>query len=299
MKEKYLINNSVYFYPAQQLLVPISEEYAQVSLNVPASRCLTLLLEKKGEIVTKYDLSQDVWQSRGQYTSANTLYQNISLIRKALREVGISHDTIHTIPREGFSFLGTAILMQEDNAPAENVSQAGAASKEKRHDVSVSYNMKIINNDYSAHDIYSPTQHKIPEINPGPPQKTSISPLKATLNFIDIVYQYKWRSISAAILLMLSIFTFYYYLSDNTHDYFKNYYSIGDINNCTLMKSEKDKLRQKADYFSIFQQKNIHCETAKNVYIAMDTRATKIFMHFCNKNTDDTSSCFSTFFIER
>ena len=157
MKEKYLINNSVYFYPAQQLLVPISERHTQVSLNVPASRCLTLLLEKKGEIVTKYDFSQDVWQSRGQYTSANTLYQNISLIRKALREVGISHDAIHTIPREGFSFLGTAILMQEDNTPTENVPPAGSASKEKCHDVSVSYSMAIINNDSSAHAFYTHT----------------------------------------------------------------------------------------------------------------------------------------------
>ena len=78
MKQKYLINDIVYFYPANQLLEPVSEDKKSVSLNVPASRCLKLLLEKKGEIVTKYDFSQDVWESRGQYTSINALYQNIS-----------------------------------------------------------------------------------------------------------------------------------------------------------------------------------------------------------------------------
>lgn len=130
MKQKYLINDIVYFYPANQLLEPVSEDKKSVSLNVPASRCLKLLLEKKGEIVTKYDFSQGVWESRGQYTSINALYQNISLIRKALREVGISQDVIHTIPREGFSFLGTAILLEEEESIADSYISSDPVAKE-------------------------------------------------------------------------------------------------------------------------------------------------------------------------
>ncbi|HCZ9098945.1 winged helix-turn-helix domain-containing protein [Klebsiella michiganensis] len=301
MKEKYLINESVYFYPAKQLLAPVSGEEESVSLNVPASRCLKLLLEKKGEIVTRYDFSQEVWESRGQYTSTNTLYQNISLIRKALRAVGISQDVIHTIPREGFSFLGTAILIQEENDVTDNQLVSEPVQKElTSSEVSVTYNTDVINHVYPVQGSYVHKNNKFTENNC--PTKPEIGPRFGLIacNCIDVIYRYKSRSFFACLLLALLIAIPYYYgFSEDRHDFFSNYQEIGVINKCTLMKSENDKLRQKEDYLSFFKEKDIHCESEKNVYIAMDTRATKIFMHICDKNTDDTSSCFSTFFIER
>lgn len=301
MKQKYLINDIVYFYPANQLLEPVSEDKKSVSLNVPASRCLKLLLEKKGEIVTKYDFSQDVWESRGQYTSINALYQNISLIRKALREVGISQDVIHTIPREGFSFLGTAILLEEEESIADSYISSDPVAKEiSIPEVSVSYNMDVINHIYSVQDTYSQKIHDDTEKDSSSKQKMNANLWTIVLNCIDSAYQHKWRAISFALLLALLFYVPYYYtLIQDNRNFFSNYRQIGVINNCTIMKSLNDKLRQKEDYLSIFTDTNIHCESEKRVYIAIDTRGTKVFMHICDKNTNNTASCYSTFFIER
>ncbi|HCD1254260.1 TPA: winged helix-turn-helix domain-containing protein [Citrobacter amalonaticus] len=301
MKQKYLINEIVYFYPANQLLESASEDKKSVSLNVPASRCLKLLLDKKGEIVTKHDFSQGVWESRGQYTSINALYQNISLIRKALREVGISQDVIHTIPREGFSFLGTAILQEEEESIVDNSINSEPVTKEKSlPELSVSYNMDVINHIYSVQDVYSQKIHKDTGKDSFLKQKMNPSLRTIVFNGIDSTYQHKWRAISVALLLALLLYAPYYYtLIQDNRNFFSNYRQIGVINNCTIMKSVNDKLRQKEEYLSIFTEKNIHCEPEKKVYIAMDTRATKVFMHICDKNTNNTASCYSTFFIER
>ena len=299
-KKKFLINESVYFYPAKQLLESASKDKESVSLNVPASRCLTLLLEKKGEIVTKYDFSQEVWENRGQYTSANTLYQNISLIRKALRSAGISQDVIHTVPREGFSFLGTVASLEEEEIVTGNHVDSESVEKEaKAPETSIIYNNDVINYIYSTQGTYSQKIDKNMANSYSAKEQDNTTPWTISLKFIDRIYQYKWRAISVALLLALLFHTPYYYsFKKNDSNFFSNYQKIGVINQCTLMKSSNDKLRQKEEYLSIFKEKNIQCGSKKNVYIAMDTRATKIFMHICDQNTDDTSSCFSTFFIE-
>lgn len=51
-------------------------------LNSPAGRCLLLLIDRAGSIVTQQEFLDIVWQSRGMLVSSNTYYQNISILRK-------------------------------------------------------------------------------------------------------------------------------------------------------------------------------------------------------------------------
>ena len=56
-----------------------------VILTTPASRCLVLLLESAPEVVNQRDFFTKVWGEDGMLVPANTLYQNISIIRRGLR----------------------------------------------------------------------------------------------------------------------------------------------------------------------------------------------------------------------
>ncbi|WP_415837970.1 winged helix-turn-helix domain-containing protein [Serratia silvae] len=85
-------------------------------MNVPASRCLQLMLQRPGEVISQSDFFNEVWQKNGQYVTANTLYQNISLVRKGLREAGLSQNIIRTIPKVGVFFSGTVEIQQEESA---------------------------------------------------------------------------------------------------------------------------------------------------------------------------------------
>lgn len=88
--------------PATHSVYKIGDVENQVSLAIPASLCLHNLLQKKGEVVSHADLLAFAWTSRGIMVSPNTLYQNMSVLRKALVSLGVSPEIIKTVPKRGF-----------------------------------------------------------------------------------------------------------------------------------------------------------------------------------------------------
>ncbi|MEH0886908.1 winged helix-turn-helix domain-containing protein [Enterobacter sp. UNJFSC 003] len=103
MHKHYIINNLVEFHPAASTLRDINNPDRVVVLNAPAGRCLLLLIERAGSIVTQQEFLDIVWQSRGMLVSSNTYYQNISILRKGLKKIGFEADPIVTIPRIGLT----------------------------------------------------------------------------------------------------------------------------------------------------------------------------------------------------
>lgn len=103
-----IINQTICFSPDEHLLYPVGRKHAALSLNVPVSRCLALLLSSDGQVVPRQTFYTEVWENQGLYVTDNTFYQNISLLRKTLRAAGIHDNIIQTVPREGIRFTGTA-----------------------------------------------------------------------------------------------------------------------------------------------------------------------------------------------
>lgn len=102
MQKKYLINNFVEFQPSNSLLVCHTEPVRRVVLPLPSARCFTLLLER-GELVTHKEFYPYVWGNDAAHIMPNNLYQNISLLRKALRSITPGgHTWVVTVPRQGF-----------------------------------------------------------------------------------------------------------------------------------------------------------------------------------------------------
>lgn len=87
MHKHYIINNIVEFHPAASTLRDINNPDRVVVLNSPAGRCLLLLIDRAGSIVTQQEFLDIVWQSRGMLVSSNTYYQNISILRKGLKRL--------------------------------------------------------------------------------------------------------------------------------------------------------------------------------------------------------------------
>ncbi|MGE0972076.1 winged helix-turn-helix domain-containing protein [Klebsiella sp. WOUb02] len=118
MHRYYVINKVVEFHPTTRQLRNIINPTNMVVLNSPASRCLLLLIERAGTIVTQQEFMYNVWEKLGLVVSANTYYQNICLLRKGMKEVGFTSDPITTIPRIGLTLaLDTQIEAIESTDP--------------------------------------------------------------------------------------------------------------------------------------------------------------------------------------
>ena len=112
----WIINEYIEFRPVLKKLTSLKNPEVSVILTTPASRCLLLLLEASPDIVLQQDFFKKVWEEEGMLVPANTLYQNISIVRRGLRAVGdTDQKLIATIPRKGFQIDdGVRILKQED-----------------------------------------------------------------------------------------------------------------------------------------------------------------------------------------
>lgn len=99
----WIINEFIEFRPASKKLISRRNPELNVVLTSPASRCLLLLLEASPDVVPQQELFKKVWEDEGMYVPTNTLYQNISIVRRGLKAVGETEQTlIATIPRKGF-----------------------------------------------------------------------------------------------------------------------------------------------------------------------------------------------------
>lgn len=99
----FSINKDVLFYPCEHKLLCLSDidnPKEAISINVPASRCLMLLIENRKSVVSKEDFFNHVWKAHGRFVAQNTYYQNISLLRRSLKSVGLEQMII-TVPRQG------------------------------------------------------------------------------------------------------------------------------------------------------------------------------------------------------
>ncbi|CAM3631642.1 winged helix-turn-helix domain-containing protein [Klebsiella spallanzanii] len=86
-----------------------------VSLPIPASNCFKILLENQGEIITQEALLTRVWNERGMNVNANTLHQNISLLRKALARIDGGREVIKTIPKRGFTIPSSIAIERKES----------------------------------------------------------------------------------------------------------------------------------------------------------------------------------------
>lgn len=119
----YIIKDSIIFWPDRQLLFNVIDESNSVQLTGSASRCLEMLLSKK-ELISQKELYEYAWKDSGITPTPNTLYQSISVLRRAFRELDESDEKfILTETRKGFRFNPLVNVISESRKKTNNVVQ--------------------------------------------------------------------------------------------------------------------------------------------------------------------------------
>ncbi len=74
-----------------------------VPLPLKAVELLIVLLKNRGEVVSKNELLEAVWEET--YVEESVLSNNVYILRKTLSELGAGKDLIQTVPRRGYRFI--------------------------------------------------------------------------------------------------------------------------------------------------------------------------------------------------
>lgn len=105
MTRRFILDSNIIFYPETCEFRDYTHQEKSIQVNQPASRCLELLIEKAPQLVLQKDFYAYVWGDAATTVQLNTLYQNISLLRRTLKFFGNDYaDMVLTVPRRGFKF---------------------------------------------------------------------------------------------------------------------------------------------------------------------------------------------------
>lgn len=111
----YKINEIVRFKPADGAIWSIESPEQVINLTITNCNLLCLLLNKKGEVLSREQILEDIWDKQGLRSSNNTLNQYISILRRTFSLLGIDDEVIKTIPKVGFSLNASISVEKECN----------------------------------------------------------------------------------------------------------------------------------------------------------------------------------------
>ncbi|CAM6639440.1 winged helix-turn-helix domain-containing protein [Citrobacter sedlakii] len=133
MKQGLLINDAFEFWPEDNVLISCNYKNVIFYLPKPASRCFHVLLNHMPNVVPQSMLFQN---EGGKDIPPNTLYQNISILRKGIKTVtGSDTVIIKTVPKAGFKIdLETSL---------KKISTPGEITEELPHDFEGQHSRKI------------------------------------------------------------------------------------------------------------------------------------------------------------
>ncbi|MBK4716860.1 MULTISPECIES: winged helix-turn-helix domain-containing protein [Tenebrionibacter/Tenebrionicola group] len=125
----FTINGLIVFDSTKNILQHSnSDDEAEIKINQPASRCLFLLIQNSGKVIDQQTLIDEVWRKNGMEVTLNTLYQNISILRKALKSIGLSDNVIITVPKKGIMLHHALKIERAESFPLNpSVAEASAS----------------------------------------------------------------------------------------------------------------------------------------------------------------------------
>ncbi|SFO51878.1 DNA-binding winged helix-turn-helix (wHTH) domain-containing protein [Candidatus Pantoea varia] len=293
MHNYYIINGFIEFHPAASTLSNLNDPEKVVVLNSPASRCLLLLLQKSNEIVTQHEFMKTVWEKNGMLITPNTFYQNISLLRKGLKKVGMLEDPIMTIPRVGLTLASGTLIKKR--------------SSEKLADISQEHPFLI--------DEYSKTQEapehdsliRQPEVEEVEP-KAAIPVAGITAEPMinqpqEVLIPRKSFSLYLWVMGLVAMFSLVVIVSltnsgCNIRHYFSDYHFLANTSGCHIFIADKnatpdDKIRM----MSLVSQFKISCSDYPWVYITHYVMLPRISVVRCNKQMSEQNICISEYYF--
>lgn len=268
----WIINDNIQFNPDTNKLVSLRSPDLCVTLTTPASRCLLLLLESYPDVVTQKLLFSSVWAEEGMLVPANTLYQNISIIRRGLRVTGESDDSIvTTIPRKGFQI--------ESRVKIQKLMNEDEIDESQKDDLLQSGQLPPALN----RDLGSDTQHAKPKSD------------KKTLQHLN---SYLLMPLSFILGVILLQFPWWY--KSNVKNYFDDYTISINENGCHYFSKNDDikKIGNFTRFKTMIMQTGLDCKKYPWIYFPSFSAAPALSAFVCKDPYDSSTNveCITLYF---
>lgn len=260
MSKRYILNGSVEFSPENQRLSARDTPKMVVALNLPSSRCLELLVERRFSLVTQQEFYPYVWGSEGAAVPASALYQNISLLRKALKTFTDEGDKmIKTFPRRGFA-LSPEVDVQEIAERQEDTVMSSAPPVEEL-------------------SVQQPEPDEVPFTLPSPVAKKSM---------VFSFSRSKWPFFFTAATLLVGMAYQLYLLGDPfPTNFFSSYVEKGRVSGCYIYTNAGTDDLTKIK--SLLDDNRVDCGKTPYIYMSRFPYSTHISLLTCKHRFGDTS----------
>ncbi len=271
MPSAFIINDVVLFIPDENCLRPLGARGKEVVLHAPASRLLECLLKQSGKIVSYDELMHSVWQSKGQIVTVNTLYQNVSLLRKGLKKAGVVMPVIRTHPKAGISFRG---LVESGNEiihahERDNISDHASFSMEfPSPPVSTAYEVKEETPFLSEQDA-QPKKH--------PSFWSKIIP--------GSIYAF-------IIVLMISALALLNFRSDKS-TFSVAHVIIANINHCPVYVNKENRNKNIVSLVEFIRESGIECKPGEYLYLARNMNHEEMLIFRCTRQKNGEHQCMT------
>ncbi|CNG16673.1 hypothetical protein OP862_15910 [Yersinia massiliensis] len=283
MSHKIVFNNKVVYDHTMATLYNISNENEKVLLTTPANHCLHIITNNRPEITSQRVLFADVWESHGAPINSNTFYQNISIIRRAFKQLGLIDDVIVTVPRRGvriassidISVLSPVVEGLTDSM--EVINEDGTELDGKRHAAPA---QDIILGDLQREvPLASSLQDKGP-IGVLGSQNYPVSSVakffssakKINFNFMILL------SFFATVALSAQIFDSYFYSKSRFYDYQSAFY----LDKCDVFSQVTNDAELRGGVEDMVKVNAISCHEPKRIYYSTFPGLPRVSLIVCD-----------------
>jgi TolB-like protein/DNA-binding winged helix-turn-helix (wHTH) protein/Tfp pilus assembly protein PilF len=98
----------------------LTRQGRQERLALQPSRLLTLMVQRRGQLVTREELRSELWPDETFVDFDHGLNNAVNRLREALRDSATSPQYIETVPRRGYRFIAEVDLLRLPEPPASN-----------------------------------------------------------------------------------------------------------------------------------------------------------------------------------
>lgn len=112
----FVINETINFDEEQGTLSTDDTSQDPINLTKPSCRLLSLLVRHNDELLTREFLLMHVWEIHGLTASNNNLNNYVSMLRKALGQLG-GDNLLVTVPKQGFMLTATSVSSSGEELP--------------------------------------------------------------------------------------------------------------------------------------------------------------------------------------
>lgn len=293
MHKFYILNEIVEFHPVTSQLRNIANTGRVVVLNSPAARCLLLLIERAGEIVTQQEFMDTVWAGRRMQVSPNTYYQNICILRKGLKKIGFVSDPVVTVPRIGLTLASDILVTVSDKSfiKPSGESEPVVIQSILPPNVDAEGDLNDLSNSRNIEPLPEVTMPGVQATVPVVLQeKITVTTLCKRRHLLILGFM--------TVILSLGGGIFQSQAAQDRH-YFDSYHFNTTIENCYFFLSENIQTavgKAKAiDYGKRFRKS---CESYPWIYINTYATLPRVSVIRCNRPMTEPNRCISDYFIE-